>query len=512
MTTYRGRNGSRYALGKKIGHGGEGDVYEIQGRPGMVAKLYSQKKFQSLASVVADPRGFLYNKIMCMLNSPVDGYTYNKQGKRVLTVAWPQDILLDDKGLFVGFTMPSVTSRYSIHTAYRVKERPLLFKNYTWKSAIAIAYNLASAVAYLHRQDIVIGDFNSNNILIDKHGIVTLIDSDSFNVTDSKSGKVYKCMVGVPEVLAPELQGKNLSQETSVFTKESDCFSLAVHVFTALMENYHPFGCDGIANRHTSSAMNPVALSIAQGACPYVSGSQMAGQQGAPDINMLPQEIRDLIDRTFSYTAKTAVRTDTIQNRPSAREWMDALARLYSSQLSTCGKNKSHVYLSSYGHCPWCDIVTPTPTPSSNTWSSSASGTSPFAYTSFASRNTRRRRLWNMRPTRPLWVVCILVGIATGPLLAGPLRGLLLLTGMLVTPLDGALVLSVVGAVIGCLVAFFVQNDYQKADTAWPWFLVSLLIPLLVFVTVAIGMQLTVATVMAALVGAGVATFVCKNW
>ena len=534
MTTYRGQKGSRYVLGKRIGHGGEGDVFEIEGQPGLVAKLYSDRKFRHLASVVADPRQYLKNKIECMLRSPIDGYTANQAGKRILTVAWPQDLLLDGLGRFVGFTMPAVSSKYSIHTAYRVKERPLLFRHFTWKSSIAIAYNLASAVAYLHNLGIVIGDFNSNNILVDEHGIVTLIDADSFNIRDAGTGRVYKCMVGVPEVLAPELQGKDLAERGSAFSKESDCFSLAVHIFCAIMENYHPFGSDAHASKLTSSGANPVAARIAEGACPYVSTSSEPGQAGAPDIRMLPHDIRDLIDRAFTYTERTAERRDTLSNRPSASEWMGALARLYASSMCTCGADTSHVYLRSYGHCPWCDVAsvsmrptpvhsgTPTPvrlTPNRFTSPPSSSSPSSVVGTPYTRRRMRCRIRRNSsgggwssltkREPRGLWVACMLVGVASGPLLTWPLLNVRVVTGMDINCLERLVVLSVVGLTVGCIIAHHAQDRYQKADRAWPWLFLSLLSPVLVYVgLVTVSMRTPLTPILCGLVGAAVALLV----
>ena len=53
-----------------------------------------------------------------------------------------------------------------------------------------------------------------------------------------ESGKIYRCVVGVPEY-APELQGKSFKDVDR--RPEHDRFGLAVLVFHLLMMGRHPF-------------------------------------------------------------------------------------------------------------------------------------------------------------------------------------------------------------------------------------------------------------------------------
>lgn len=498
MAEYLGRNGARYELGALIGRGGEGDIYEVVGQPGIVAKIYKDAKYTSLASVTRDPHDYLRRKICCMLDSPLDGWLSDIAGaSRILTVAWPQDTLSMSSGLFAGFTMPRVDGKRTIHTAYRERERQQLFRHYTWRSAIAIAYNLAASVAYLHDKGIVVGDFNSNNIMIDGDGYVTLIDADSFNVSNPKTGSLFKCMVGVAEVLAPELQGRDLSQTSSVFTKQSDCFSLAIHLFHLLANNTHPFGCASLASTGASSSTNPIATNIARGQCPYVSSSTQKGQDTVPDLESFPQEIRDLFDRVFTYDVTTALRPATIARRPSAAEWRDALERLHQSDFTNCANG--HVYLKQYatryGMCPWCAVNnaqarkrTPSQTAAATATSATHAATQAASQTTASAKkgltgalasvgasnqgSTIRRESW------PLWVAYITSGMISGPLISGSSIDLAhsIGLGLSESTLAGLLVLG--GGVAGGVIAHYLQERYQKAYNAWPWLLVCLLMPL----------------------------------
>lgn len=349
MLIYYGRGRTNtYSLEKRLGGGGEGDVYEINGKHDLVAKIYKDSKFISTPGI-PNPRKELKEKIETMLDQPVEPYINN-----VLSVAWPQDILLDSNGEFVGYVMPRVNSTHQIFAASRERERKQLFPSYTWKTAVLIARNLALTVKRIHAVNAIVGDMNPNNIMLDNKGHVTIIDTDSFNIKNQRTGKVYKCNVGVSEMLPPELQGKNLGDSGSMFTQESDNFALAIHIFKLLMNNCHPFGSIGMSKSQSAAAGNPIVHNIATGKCPYVTNGVGNVSPDAPDIMMLPTEIRQLIDRAFKYTVTSALDPQVIQNRPTAQEWQRALDHLYKSQLSVCLNDSSHVWPIGYPDCPWC--------------------------------------------------------------------------------------------------------------------------------------------------------------
>src|SRR5712691_4689158 len=69
--------------------------------------------------------------------------------------------------------------------------------------------------------------------------LVTLVDTDSFQVCEPHNGVVYRCPVGKPEFTPPELQGCPFAQVDRA--PEHDLFGLAVLLFQLLMEGTHPF-------------------------------------------------------------------------------------------------------------------------------------------------------------------------------------------------------------------------------------------------------------------------------
>ncbi len=487
MICYGRNRSSTYTLVNRLGGGGEGEVYEVEGKSNIVAKIYFDKKFTPTADC-SDPRRLLEEKINTMLDQPVNPYVAG-----VLSVAWPQDILYDQNRKFVGYTMPKVTSKHHIYAASRPRERKMLYPNYTWKTAVIIAYNLSLAVKNVHDKDVVIGDLNPNNIMLDEKGHVTLIDTDSFSVTNRRTGKVYKCGVGVAEMLAPELQGKDLSKSTSTFTKQTDSFALGIHIFNLLMNNCHPFGCVGMNKSQSSSSNNPIIHNITRGKCPYVTGGKGETSPDAPDVMMLPSSIRTLFDRTFRYDITTAVKSSTISNRPSAEEWQNELYDLYSSKLKTCSSDSSHMYPPHYGRCPWCALKKPVIVPSPRPQPPSLPSPPPFG-------NTKKI----LRDAWPLWLVCILVGVISGPLMSLWIVPLINETGVLFFELPmvaGYIIFALGEGATGALMAFLLQKPYQTAKNVWPWFLFSLLIPILgSLLTVIAGALITLAVMLAIIV------------
>lgn len=443
---YYGRNHKIYDLGQRLGGGGEGEIYDIVGNPSLVAKIYFNSKFNPVPGN-SNPRRNLKEKIETMLEQPVQPYVNG-----VLTVAWPQDLLLNQQGQFVGYVMPRVKSTHHIFAASRERERMQLYPHYTWKTSIAIAYNLSLAVKIIHQSNAVIGDMNPNNIMIDEHGHVTIIDTDSFNITNKKTGKVYKCSVGISEMLAPELQGKNLADPGSVFNEKTDDFSLAIHICTLLMNNCHPFGCTSFNISQSSTSTNPVVYNISKGNCPYVTNAKGKASDDSPDVKMLPKDIRDLFDCAFNYTSSTSIKPSTISKRPSAREWQNALGKLLKSNMKTCKKlyPEVHVYPASYHKCPWCAIKSKVP-----------------------SRNTKSKV-----PSWKLWLVCILSGLVFSPFLAKYFIPICIkLCGTSFELTTARIILAIVGSITGAIIAFYAQKHYIKSGYEYTWLSLGLLVP-----------------------------------
>ena len=372
MATYYGE-GSVVAQGRKltymltsqITHGAEGAVYNIEGKPNYVAKIYDQKRYDAVTNRREgrpDGREFMHAKLRSMvsLSAAVSSQKWaSTTGHSFL--AWPVDTLLDAQGRFSGYVMPRVKGTGNLYAAIDEGAHDGFFGpgSYTWKTSIKIAKQLAYVVGKLHECGIVVGDFNPQNFLLDKAGFISFVDIDSYTISP-----LYKTLVAFPGLVAPELQGKPWSskRDSCQFTMESDNFSLACLVFQ-LLTGKHPFNAIVMRAGMASVSQSSTELNISNGDCPYVHHGIAQRQPDAPDVYglLFPAYLRELCNRCFDYTGATASKPETMKRRPTAAEWYYALDRLDREQgMRRCAAHAEHYYLPGAGvsgatRCPWCE-------------------------------------------------------------------------------------------------------------------------------------------------------------
>ncbi|NUN66911.1 protein kinase (plasmid) [Pseudanabaena biceps] len=314
-------------LKSPIGSGGEANIYAVRIRPELVAKVYKK------------PHGDYARKLAFMIaNPPVDPLASSGR----VSIAWATE-LVTDLGLVVGFLMPKLdTSKAKpIFQYYNPSERRKESPTFSYVSLIRTARNLARAVRSVHSRGYVIGDVNESNVLVADDAIVTLVDTDSFQVNDGTT--VYRCTVGKPEYTPPELQGMSFRDvDRSV---EHDLFGLGVLIYQLLMEGTHPFG----------------GVFTGQGEAPELkdrikSGHFPHGRRGvpykpmplAPSFQMLPVALQELFLFCFEQGHRHSAA------RPTADVWSKALGEAEDS-LVKCGVNGQHFYSGHLGVCPWCE-------------------------------------------------------------------------------------------------------------------------------------------------------------
>ncbi|MDY7020519.1 MAG: DNA-binding protein [Cyanobacteriota bacterium] len=313
-----------------IASGGEGRIFPVVENPTLVAKIYHKPTDEDA------------DKLTVMYNHPPQTLTVMPG---VIAIAWPVDLLctLDSNRKIVGFLMPSVTRSLPIHTFYTPKtrrERKPLF-NYLYLHRTA--RNLVASVTDLHASGYVIGDVNESNILVSDTAIVTLVDTDSFQVRDTQTNIIYRCPVGKAEFTPPELQGQTFRDRDR--TPEHDRFGLAVLIFQLLMEGTHPFS--GVYQ----GSGDPPALEarIKAGHFPY--GSHRVPYKPmplAPSFEILHPKLQELFIRCFQEGHLCPIA------RPDAKTWLLALIEA-EKNLVTCDRYTQHRYGRHLNTCPWCE-------------------------------------------------------------------------------------------------------------------------------------------------------------
>jgi hypothetical protein len=373
--TYYGTNGATYKIAAELNNGGEGKVCYISSNPDLVCKVYKPTKLNSE----------LRRKINFMLELHSE-FT----DKNLSSLAWPIDLARNEKGDFIGFVMKKVTGD-SIRKCYTVNDFSVTYRQRIW-----IAINLCALVDSVHTSiKQVIGDFNPDNILVDKNtGVVSLVDTDSFHLK-TKNGIVFRCGVLQGQYLAPELQGVDLKTTYSeTYTPETDRFSLAIHIFCLLMNGTHPFASRK-APISTSVGKNSVAFPaieslIKDGQSPHFSRKRddLLPPIYCPDISILPVNLQRLFRRAFDegYSDPSV--------RPSAIEWYNELKAI-ERPIACCPKDSSHFYDFHVKKCPWCEIKeleTQNTKPSS---SSSSAHRKSFQYSAYNSSHLNNSTVSN---------------------------------------------------------------------------------------------------------------------
>lgn len=315
--------GGLVPLGKKLGRGGEGSVYEVTNRPDVVAKIY-------------------HKPIPAEKAAKIEAMAALKTDRLLSLTAWPLELLRTPGGDPCGLLMPKVSGHKDIHHLYSPKSRKTEFPCADWRFLIRAAANTARAFAVIHDASCVIGDVNHGGITVSDKATVKLIDCDSFQV--SAHGRRFLCEVGVPDFTPPELQGKSF--KSVLRFPNHDNFGLAVLMFRLLFMGRHPF-----AGRFLGPGDMPIEKAITEFRFPYGSGRasvQMEPPPNTPEITTASMPVALLLERAFA-------RSSVNGSRPAASEWITALEDL-EKQLKQCHVNASHHFVNGQQSCPWCHI------------------------------------------------------------------------------------------------------------------------------------------------------------
>jgi DNA-binding helix-hairpin-helix protein with protein kinase domain/Flp pilus assembly protein TadD len=314
--------GQLVTLGAELGRGGEGGVFEVTGDPARVAKIYHE--------TVRDEK---VAKLSAMVNLATP--------ELLKLTAWAVDTLHGlPGGKVVGVLMFKLSSHKEIHHLYSPKSRLVQFTKADWRFLIHAAANVARAFHVLHEGGNVIGDVNHGNIVVSNDATVKLIDCDSFQISTA-DGRKFLCPVGVSTHTPPELQGKPFA--STYRTPNHDAFGLAVIIFQLLFMGRHPFSGTylGVGDMPLEKAIGEFRFAYGASA----GARQMRQPPGALSLDAVTKTVSDLFSRAFT-------RQD---NRPTAKEWIDALSDL-ASNLKSCTEHPAHYYLKTLSSCPWCEI------------------------------------------------------------------------------------------------------------------------------------------------------------
>ncbi len=316
-------------LGESVGHGGEATVYRVTGHSGRLAKIYEPA-----------PRPNYPGKLGWMVNYPPENPTERFDHS---SLAWPGGLLYDSRRQLKGYWMPYIQRAVPILDVFIPRRRAEVLPEFDRRYLLRTARNLAAAISALHSSGYVAGDLNESNVLVTPTALVTLIDTDSFQVSEEREGSllVHPCPVGKPEYTPPELQGQPLAE--IVRLPEHDAFGLGVLIFQLLMEGSHPFRAQWMA----AGEPPPLEVRIANGAYPYIDSPAypVRPPKNAVGIETLHPWLVEMFRRCFVDGHRDP------RWRPGPELWMRTLQDVEQSQVCCA---EGHYYSSHLVACPYC--------------------------------------------------------------------------------------------------------------------------------------------------------------
>lgn len=312
-------------LGECLGRGGEARVYALKSDAGTIAKLYYH------------PTAERAEKLAIMIEHPPSPLSLN--GHTV--IAWPIKRIFAEphSSRVAGFLMPRVEAGIPAANLHNMKSRLATNPHFNWKYIVRAAMNTALAFQKVHEGGYVIGDVNDQGVLVAANALVALVDCDSFQVDDPKTGRIFRCPVGTGLFTPPELGSCSFANVDR--TPNHDLFGLAVMVYQFLM-GCHPFQVK------LSNAVHEDAIAIEdcikRGLYPDAVGT-VAQSPVSPPIGVLPPRTRALFRAAFGIDAG---------NRPTGATWAHELWMI-DRALRSCTRNPNHFFGGHLFSCPWCE-------------------------------------------------------------------------------------------------------------------------------------------------------------
>lgn len=283
-------------LTKLLGAGGEGMVFETS-VPGQVCKIYNARK-----------RSFhRLEKLKRMV-----GCGFSCSG-----ICWPTDVIFNREGQLVGYLMPKAKGVELQRSVFVPKLLQTKFPDWNRTSLVRLAVTILEKIAYLHSNNIIMGDINPLNILVASPSEVYFVDTDSFQVEE------FPCAVGTINFTAPEIQQRNF--QTFLRTLGNEYFAVATLLFMIMLPGKPPYSQLG--------GDNPVS-NIKKMDFSYPLGEKTNSK--TPDgawrfcWSHLPYKIKEAFYQTFRYDGSHASEKDRIPTE----EWLD-LFREYLHLLET---------------------------------------------------------------------------------------------------------------------------------------------------------------------------------
>ncbi|QUS60053.1 SUMF1/EgtB/PvdO family nonheme iron enzyme [Synechocystis sp. PCC 7338] len=319
------RNNKLIILTEELAHSGEAKVWRTDFK-GYLAKIYHDRHNERIAKLQ-----------LMVIQAPSDPNSHLNH----ISFAWPYSILEDEAGEAAGFLMPEVVGSQTLLKLCTPQLRRRLKLQVDWYFLHVVARNVAGIIQAIHAKGYVLGDIKLENILVNNRALPTIIDTDSFQVPDPYSDKIYRCLVGSEGFTPAELIGVDIASVNQ--TEVHDRFRLGVVIYYLL------FGGPPFRGLWQGSGDPPEQSElIRRGLWPFSSDSLILPSQTTMPLEILHPQLQACFSHCFNDGHQFP------HKRPTAGDWVKVL-ELSLNDIVSCGKVDSHHYSASYGHCYWCD-------------------------------------------------------------------------------------------------------------------------------------------------------------
>lgn len=277
-------SGSGYVtLDELLGEGGEGSAFAVAGE--RVVKIFDRDHLTRHRQAKVE--------LLAMRELHSDG------------ICFPEAVIRNDRDEFVGYMMPRARGN-----EFRVIMNPRrflkAFPGWTKADLVDVCISFLEKVAYLHSLNVIVGDINPKNVMVDVNKSVWIIDADSWQVEG------YPCPVGMPMFTAASALGRPYSE--ALRTAEEELFAVATMLFMVLITGQFPYaraGSDGDITRL-----------IRDGNFAFQVGERSNRDQ--PEGNWkymwshMPRDLKEMFWHTFHRDG------DCYASPPTANEWLRA--------------------------------------------------------------------------------------------------------------------------------------------------------------------------------------------
>jgi serine/threonine protein kinase len=271
-------------LGELLGEGGEGRVFAVDGDHDRVVKIFD-----------SEHRTRHRNEKLRLLLS----HELGSPG-----IGFPTSVITNGDGEFVGYAMPRAAGKGLQATIMRPARFKRTYPNWTKADLVDVCISFLEKVEYLHSLNILLGDINPKNLMVNENKDVWIIDADSWQLEG------YPCPVGTPMFTAPTITGDYAEELRTI---EEELFAVATMLFMILITGQFPYarsGADG----------GDFAALIKEGK--FAFQFQEHSDRDQPGGNWkymwshLPFPVKRVFWNTFHRDG------DRYSRRPTAKEWL----------------------------------------------------------------------------------------------------------------------------------------------------------------------------------------------